>query len=152
MPTRITLRVGALVVLLGVLGLTQPAAAAPPQPYHYGDCLAYELDGAHHEYCYEFQGTEILQTSPSGVTTYIDKGTLSETLTINGALVESQVEKYTYMGVAKDHEPILTRELGGGSISYVDPLTGDVVTCTYDYSFLDTKLQLRHAAANADCS
>ena len=151
MRTRITLLASAVVLMVGMLGAARPAAAAPPQPYHYGDCVEYVVDSARYEYCYEFQGVEMLVTPASGVTTYSDRGTLSETLTINGEVVESEVEEYTYMGVSKDGEPILARERGGGSVSYVDPLTGETITCTYGYTFLDTKMHGRHNVSHAEC-
>ncbi|CAA9582434.1 MAG: hypothetical protein AVDCRST_MAG87-3531 [uncultured Thermomicrobiales bacterium] len=151
MRTRITM-LACVVFLLGVLGAGRPAAAAPPQPYHNGHCFEYVFDFALHEYCYEFQGTVQTTKAASGVTTYFTRGTVSWTLTINGELVESGVEEYTDMGVSRDGDPLLTRELSRKSVSYVDPVTGDVVTCRYDYLFIDTKMQLRHAGSRAECN
>jgi len=109
------------------------------------------LDSALYEYCYEFQGTVQTTESASGVTTYSERGTLSETLTINGEVVESDVEKYTYMGVSRDGEPQVNREVERGSTSYVDPITGEEVTCTYDFHVIITNSFLRHEASNFEC-
>ncbi len=109
------------------------------------------LDSALYEYCYEFQGTVQKTDSTSGVTTYSDRGTLSETLTISGEVVESNVETYTYMGVSRDGEPQVNREAGRGSTSDLDPITGEEVTCTYDFHAIITNSFLRREVSNFEC-
>ncbi|MBA3275430.1 MAG: hypothetical protein H0T72_06525 [Chloroflexia bacterium] len=148
MRTRISLVMSAVLLMLSVLSIVQPAAAAPAEPFQTAECFDF---GGGYEYCYEAHGVFQENTSKSGNTKYTYNATSSYTFTLNGQDIQSGSEKYHSTFIAKDGESQVYHDRGRGSFSYVDFFTGEQVNCTYDYNWIYANGEVRHEINNVDC-
>ncbi len=149
MRTRIFLVVSAVLLMLSVLSIVQPATAAPAQPYHTAECSDF---GDGYEFCYESRGVVQENTSGSGNTKYTYNATTSYTFTLNGEVLSSESNKAHYTFIAKDGAPQVSHQRGSGSYGYIDFSTGEEVTCTYNYNVIYANGEVRHEVFNFVCS
>ncbi len=142
MRAKTTLVLSALLLMLSVLSVAQPAAATPAQPFNVSECFSFgEL-----EYCYTVHGVFQVTETPSGNTKYIYNVTSSYTVTENGQVVYSEEDRYHANYLVKDGESQVAHNLGSGSFPYANQ------TCTYDYNVIFTDGEVRHEVFNFQCS
>jgi hypothetical protein len=142
MRTRIFLFVSATLLVFGVMSFAQPAAAAPAEPYHTGDCVQFGTD----TYCYEEHGVVQTNESASGNTKYTFNGTFFYTLTRNGVVIHEAESKSHSTFIVKDGEQQVSHSRDDSSYTYAGE------TCTVSYNTVFANGEIRHQEFQRECS
>lgn len=146
MRGRLALVLTALVVLLGVQGLTQPVTAAPAQTFTWDECSA----PGPLVFCY--QGKAVVQHTftPSGNASYVDNREECSQVTHNGVVVQDICQRQHYVVHAKDnHEHVMVLR-SVGTQTYV--LSGVTYTCGGSYNAVYANGEVRHDAYAFACT
>ena len=143
MRIKVTMVFSVLFLMLSVLSIAQPAAAAPAQTYNASDC--YIEEGG--RFCITSRGVYQEQTTRSGIT----KATYSESYEQsfrdeNGQVIYQDASKYSETFVYKNGEPQISRQRYTGSLTY------EGQTCTFGYAMVYANGAVRHEDETFDCN
>ena len=147
MRTRFTFTTVVLLLVLGMFGFAQPAAADPAFPLRDSGCWdPYELEGTVYQACYELHGAgQQIATDTHFKYSY----TLVATYTFyeNGVLVQTEKEQYHTVIVAKGSEEKLYLLRVTHAFSYPDG-----TTCTEHYHVVVANGETRLETSNPICT
>jgi len=146
MRTRFITLLSAVVLMLGILSVAQPAAAAPAQPFSVNECSP----PGPVVYCYQAKGVIIFNVTPSGNATYIDNREECSQITRSGVVVQDVCNKRNYVVHARDGEEQVVHYRGVSEQTYV--LSGTTYTCTGSYNAIYVSGEVRHDHYQFECN
>jgi hypothetical protein len=146
MRSRLSLFLSALVVMLGVLSVAQPVAAAPAQPFSIDECSA---PGAL-VFCYQAKGVVHHTVTPSGNVSYVDNREECSQVFHNGVVVQDVCQRQHYVVHAKDNQEHVMVSRAVSDQTYV--LSGVTYTCSGSYNAVYANGEIRHDTYQFACT
>lgn len=136
---------GALVIMLGMLNLAQPAAAAPAQQFTWDACSA----PGPLVFCYQGKGVVHHTFTPSGNVSYVDNREECSQVIHNGVVVQDVCQRSHYVVHAKDNQEHVVVSRAVSAQTYV--LSGTTYTCSGSYNAVYANGEVRHQNGQFEC-
>ncbi len=150
MRTRVSLVVSAIVLMLGVVSIAQPAGAAPAEtyttPFSYNECSP----PGPVVYCYQGHGVIHYTVTPSGNQTFVDNREECSQISRNGVTLQERCDSRHYVVHMKGNEAQVVVLRGMSEQSYV--ISGTTYTCSGSYNAIYANGEVRHDAYQFQCT
>ena len=146
MRTRIITLLSTIVLMLGILSMAQPAAAAPAEPYAVSACQIF----GNFEFCYQTRGVIQRNESASGNTTYSSNGRRCYQATVRNELVNEGCASFHVTLHRQDGETQVyhTRQHTTSTFVYL----GTTYTCTSSHNVVLANGEVRHEDHQLECN
>ena len=146
MRTHVSVFLGALVIMLGMLNLAQPAAAAPAQQFTWDACST----PGPLVFCYQGKGVVHHNFTPSGNVSYVDNREECAQVIHNGVVVQDVCQRQHNVVHAKDNQEHVVVSRAVSAQTYV--LSGITYTCSGSYNAVYANGEVRHENEQFECT
>jgi hypothetical protein len=147
MRSRFTLLIGALMLIVSLLGSAQTAAA---KAQHFAVSTCVDSDNGY-TLCYDERSVVVARQTPSGREIGVDVTSFTYTLSLNGEKISSDMTKSHYVYNSEGGLSQLDRFNVRRTLSYIDPATGETLTCANRFVFVYAQGDIRHEHETLEC-
>ncbi len=153
MRIELPMLVSRVAIMLTVLRVVQPVAAAPAEPFNTSRCILFPVgSGNIGEYCVQSEGVLHSHETPSGTTQFTANARSCSQFKLNGQTLTDSCSKRHFTLVERDGERQVRHFRETTETTFVNPASGETTHCTVSYHFVHANGELRHQDMHIDCN